>query len=126
MIYSFLTTLMEFYIGGKDRLTLSAADPTNPRLDTTIVDSTGALIIKGLAVVKPNSSNNRSRNSIRNNNYFSRFRKQHQLSILSNKSITKIEWTTTSTGSLVNFSAVNNPIKGIVNATIEQHQLDIH
>jgi hypothetical protein len=34
------------YIGGKDRLTLSAADPTNPRLDTIAVDSTGALIIK--------------------------------------------------------------------------------
>jgi hypothetical protein len=107
------------YIGGKDRLTLSAADPTNPRLDTIAVDSTGALIIKGLAVVNP---------------IVPTIDPETQLEIttilVGSGATTPVvdtfeqvynentEWTTTSTGSLVNFSAVNNPIKGIVNATI--------
>jgi hypothetical protein len=107
------------YIGGKDRLTLSAADPTNPRLDTIAVDSTGALIITGLAVVNP---------------IVPTIDPETQLEIttilVGSGATTPVvdtfeqvynentEWTTTSTGSLVNFSAVNNPIKGIVNATI--------
>jgi hypothetical protein len=88
---------------------LSAADPTNPRLDTIAVDSTGALIIKGLAVVNP---------------IVPTIDPETQLEIttilVGSGATTPVvdtfeqvynentEWTTTSTGSLVNFSAVNN------------------
>jgi hypothetical protein len=74
---------------------------------------------KRISGCKPNSSNNRSRNSL-----------EITTILVGSGATTPVvdtfeqvynentEWTTTSTGSLVNFSAVNNPIKGIVNATM--------